>query len=155
MVLLACNSSTKPGMVEATFEVNRTLLSSEAYLDEQGLQLFPPKTWIKADTSTNPPLLILGEGDYFFNPSDSSMLLISPEPLDINFEGHKQRTAFIVNDVLVQQTVFQDPILLIFQLVLTDHQGKSLFYVVTNNNLEDKLKQIESSIGSISFQNTY
>ena len=149
IICISCSEVDKSKLIEAEFKVDPILLAEKAYSDNSGFQINIPRNWDEVLDSLSTPFYMSGLDAYFYNSSDSSILMINSDSIPLDFTGDIQSTKFILGDCIIHQSVFQNELFLIFNLKVTPAPEKYLYFVLHKKDLENKIRQVESSIGSI------
>jgi hypothetical protein len=173
LILASCQQS-KEKVVEAEFNVNKSLLSESSFVSKTGFTIYPPKNWSETDSySSELQNKILNRLDnkllaVYKSDSTNCTLIISELP-DMNFENikalFKKSNSFAASDSVwtkveyslfkyktydIIQIVSQNSELIIFKLFA--HRLSELYeldYVIPRNEINVNMQNVESSIGSL------
>ena len=173
LLLISCQQRNKKTVV-AEFNVDKSLLSENAFSSGTGFRVFPPKNWFKTDIynaelqkkilyrldnkllslyksdSTNCALLIseLVETDFgkIKDLLDKSGPYSGPDSTWLNV----QPSTFMYKNYEIVQIVFQSAELVVFKLFVHHLSGLyELDYIIPRDEINSKMQSVESSIGSI------
>ena len=169
---VGCYNPTDDNEVE--FKIDRTLLADSSFF-YKGLQLFPPKNWIKSDLgilpSGNIPESLASSIIATFQSDTSQCFMIItllpempvslPDSMLANpgkfFNKDStwmaiQPSQFNYHSFICRQFVLQNSDIVVFKLLLTrDSKNFELDYIVPRNYIPILAKSVESSIGSIQY----
>jgi hypothetical protein len=172
LLLVGCRQSDKR-VVEAEFNVNKSILSDSAFVSNSGFSIYPPLNWRKTESYNNE----LEKGIMYrldnkllsvFKSDSSDCALIISELPESNFELLKElqkSNSFSNHDSAwtnVQSSIFRYRTYEIIQIVsqnseminfkLFTHRLKELYeldYIIPRAEINLKIQSVESSIGSI------
>lgn len=156
LILTSCsNSENKDKVVEALLEVNQDRLDPEImYSSDNKITYQIPKNFNGFVHEK------IGNASAFIDESDSTIMIYSePEQNHIvalsdsvrNNYLHVSESEFISNQLAVRQIVFQQPEIINFRLYFTAQDINKTYqvdYFIKPELLDNKIKLIESSIGS-------
>jgi hypothetical protein len=173
LILISCHQSNK-NIIEAEFNVNRSLLSDSSFKSKTGFSIYPPKKWLKAESYNSEleskvfsrldnKLLAIYKSD-----TTNCALIISELP-ESGFKNIKQLLQkpdlFTKQDTIhtnVQSSIFKYKSYEIIQIVsqnselvifkLFTHRLSELYeldYVIPRSEININMQPIESSIGSL------
>jgi hypothetical protein len=172
-LLISCQQKNKKTVI-AEFNVNKSLLSENAFVSNTGFSVFPPKNWLKTDIYNEElQKKILYRLDNkllsIYKSDSTNCVLIISELVETNFDKIKdltnkygkssgpdstwlniQPSIFIYKNYEVVQIVFQSAELVVFKLYVHHLSGLyELDYIIPRDEINSKMQSVESSIGSI------
>jgi hypothetical protein len=173
LILISCHQFNK-NIIEAEFNVNRSLLSDSSFKSTTGFSIYPPKKWSKTDSynselkdklfhrldnkllaiyksdSTNCTLIISELSEY--NYDNLKRLLANPDSFkkQDTLQTNVQSSIFKYKSYEIIQIVSQNSELVIFKLFT--HRLSELYeldYVIPRGEINSNMLPVESSIGSL------
>jgi len=173
LILISCQQS-KEKVVEAEFNLNKSLLSDSSFISKTGFSVYPPKNWLKTDSySTELQNKILNRLDnkllaIYKSDSTNCTLIISELP-DNNFDNirrlFKKSNSYATKDSMwtkIEYSIFKYKTYEIIQIVsqnsemivfkLFTHRLSELYeldYVIPRSEINLNMQAVESSIGSL------
>jgi len=173
LILISCQQP-QGKVVEAEFNVNKSLLSDSSYISKTGFSISPPKNWSKTESySSELKNRILNRLDnkllaIYKSDSTNCTLIISELP-ETNFDNikriFKKSNSYASQDSIwtkieysifkyktyeIIQIVSQNSELIVFKLFT--HRLSELYeldYVIPRSEISLNMQAVESSIGSI------
>ncbi len=146
LFLFNCTQKKSNLIEEVVLQYDNSLLETKQFTSN-GFSFKTPLKWIKvtADSSAH---------QLFLDQNDSSTMIVNSQLPDVSNFIEPQVSFFKHNKVSFEQSVYQNNIMIMFALKMkSTNDSLNIIYATPRRNVENQMRYIESSIGSIFHKN--